>query len=1091
LIFRIIMKYLIFIFILSLIVASSGISQECSYSLTNYTTKEYGRDFNPANSAIVQDKRGIIYAANGFKLLEFDGHLWNSFPINKQAWIISLAVDSSGIIYAGSQNEFGYFAPDPVKGLNYISLSDSLNINDMNFTNVWKVHAFSGGIVFQAEEKIFIFKNGKTEVVKPETSFHTSFIVNDKLYVRERGKGLMVWEENSLKKISGGELFENSGIFLMLPFGTDRKEILIGTQENGFWLLDNSSSSKTIRPFPASDINLLNESKVTGGVLTGDGSIAVGTLLNGVITIDKSGIIKSVINQKSGLADNQVKQVISDNCGNLWLALNNGICRVEISSPLSFYSEKSGITGSINALTRYNDMLYIGTSSGLLVQRSKSKFETGFIKAFNLSSPIRSLTVVDEKLLVATDAGLFIVTKNGIQKIGSEESFTFWYSPEMKILLSGGPKGLTVYLNNGSFRKLDLFREIKDDIIGISGNKAGNPDSCQIWIGTRYSGAIRINLFKDFSYKIEHFGVADGVSAGPILPFRYNDTVVFGTSEGLFSFIDENAVKQTLPDSLKNNKEFQKGYFSFFPLYGDSSGKPISSLAGSINKVWICSDNTVGYFDTGNVNVLIKQPFRGIDAGKINVIYPEENGLCWIGTTDGLIRFDENKDKRYDNKYSSVIRRVSGLRNDSLFFAGINYEKDSTGFRIVTDQPQSLEPSLSFRNNSLRFDFAAPFFEYMDKIRFSCKLEGYDSKWSEPENKYYKEYTNLPEGDYAFRVKAINVYGTESNEAEYSFKILPPWYRTRAAFIFYGISAIILVWLIVRLYSYRLKQENLRLEGIVVERTAEVVRQKDEIEKKNIVLEYQKKEIEDSIRYARRIQTAVIPSEQDFNDYLPDGFVFFRPLGIVSGDFYWMSHIEKKLIITVADCTGHGVPGAFMSMLGVAFLNEIVNKDQVTEPDIILNRLREKVISALQQQGITGEARDGMDISIVCIDGEKKKLQYAGAFNPLISIRKGELIETEADRMPIAIYDIMHPFKKNEITLEKGDIFYIFSDGFIDQFGGPDGKKINMKRFKNLLLDIHKHPIKMQKEMLNRSFDEWKGDLQQVDDVTIIGIAIK
>jgi serine phosphatase RsbU (regulator of sigma subunit) len=438
-----------------------------------------------------------------------------------------------------------------------------------------------------------------------------------------------------------------------------------------------------------------------------------------------------------------------------------------------------------------------------------------------------------------------------------------------------------------------------------------------------------------------------------------------------------------------------------------------------------------------------------------------------------------------------VIRQVSGLRNDSLFFPGINYEKDSTGFRIISDQPLSLKPTLSFSNNSLRFDFAAPFFEHSDKILFSFKLEGFNSKWSEWEHKYYQEYTNLREGNYTFRVKALNVYGTESNEAEYSFTVLPPWYRTVVAYVFYLISAIMLIWLIVRLYSYRLKQENIRLEGIVVERTAEVVSQKDEIEKKNVVLEDQKKEIEDSIRYARRIQTAVIPSENDLNELLPDGFVLFKPLGIVSGDFYWISRIGKKLIITAADCTGHGVPGAFMSMLGVAFLNEIVNKDQVTEPDLIMNRLRDKVIDALQQQGITGEAKDGMDISIICIDEEVNKLQYAGAFNPLLYIRNGELIETEADRMPIAFYDIMRPFTRHEMSLEKGDSFYIFSDGFMDQFGGPDGKKINMKRFKNMLLDIYKYPMRTQKEMLNKNFEEWKGDLNQVDDIVIIGIVIK
>jgi serine phosphatase RsbU (regulator of sigma subunit) len=339
-------------------------------------------------------------------------------------------------------------------------------------------------------------------------------------------------------------------------------------------------------------------------------------------------------------------------------------------------------------------------------------------------------------------------------------------------------------------------------------------------------------------------------------------------------------------------------------------------------------------------------------------------------------------------------------------------------------------------------------------------------------------------------VKARNIYGTESITTRYSFNILPPWYRSVVAYISYVILAVILFWLFARLYSYRLKRENIRLEGIVTERTAEVVRQKDEIVSKNIVLEYQKKEIEDSIRYAKRIQSAVIPSEKVCREILPESFVVFKPLNIVSGDFYWISRVGNKTIFTAADCTGHGVPGAFMSMLGVAFLNEIVNKDNITSPEKILNHLRDKVIQALQQQGISGEARDGMDIALVTIDSQENKIEFAGAYNPLVMIRNGEIIETCGDKMPIGIYVNMHPFSKHVISIEKGDVFYMFSDGYEDQFGGPEGKKFKSKKLKQLLLEIHKYPVEMQKEILEKTFEEWKGDLPQVDDVVLIGLSV-
>jgi serine phosphatase RsbU (regulator of sigma subunit) len=335
----------------------------------------------------------------------------------------------------------------------------------------------------------------------------------------------------------------------------------------------------------------------------------------------------------------------------------------------------------------------------------------------------------------------------------------------------------------------------------------------------------------------------------------------------------------------------------------------------------------------------------------------------------------------------------------------------------------------------------------------------------------------------------MNVYGKESTVAEYHFTVLPPWYRTIYAYLMYLVAGFITIWLIVRANSYRLKRENFILEGIVKERTSEVVRQKEEIENKNEILQHQNKEIEDSIRYASRIQTAVIPPENLCQELFPESFIFFRPLNIVSGDFYWFSRVGSKKIFTAADCTGHGVPGAFMSMLGVAFLNEIVDKDHVTEPDLILNQLRNKVIEALQHKGI-GETRDGMDIALICADTEKNMIEFAGAYNPLVMIRDNNVTIFEADKMPVGMYEKMEPFKKQIIKIQKGDVFYMASDGYEDQFGGPDGKKLKSKKFRQMLLEIHQLPANEQKEIIEKRFTEWKGELKQIDDVVVAGIKI-
>jgi serine phosphatase RsbU (regulator of sigma subunit) len=291
--------------------------------------------------------------------------------------------------------------------------------------------------------------------------------------------------------------------------------------------------------------------------------------------------------------------------------------------------------------------------------------------------------------------------------------------------------------------------------------------------------------------------------------------------------------------------------------------------------------------------------------------------------------------------------------------------------------------------------------------------------------------------------------------------------------------------------GYKIKKEaNIKLE----EKNRTISAQKDEIEKQKDLAEaqrdqiaYQKKHITDSIMYAKRIQTALIPSLELFSDKL-EHFVLYKPLAIVSGDFYWVSSQGSLQVIIAADCTGHGVPGAFMSMLGVTMLNEIVNGKHILMPDQIIENLREGIIKALNQAAEEDSIKDGMDIAVVVVDFEKNILWYAGANNPLYLVRKGELIHYRADKMPVAIHYKMVPFTVQKIDLQKGDAFYIFSDGYCDQFGGPKQKKFMSMQLRETLLAMEGKPMLQQGERLNEIFEEWRGESSQVDDVTLIGV---
>lgn len=271
----------------------------------------------------------------------------------------------------------------------------------------------------------------------------------------------------------------------------------------------------------------------------------------------------------------------------------------------------------------------------------------------------------------------------------------------------------------------------------------------------------------------------------------------------------------------------------------------------------------------------------------------------------------------------------------------------------------------------------------------------------------------------------------------------------------------------------------------------EIETQRDYVSQQHDKIKQQKDEITSSIEYASRIQNAILPPVSLVSQLLPDHFILYRPRDIVSGDFYWMSSQDDKLVVVVADCTGHGVPGAFMSVMGVSLLNDIVAKQENLKASSILEALRASLMQALHQTGRDGEAKDGMDMALCVLDLPNKHLQYAGAFNPLYHLQHEQLHIYKADKMPIGtgFYE-QKSFTNHDITLQQNDIIYLFSDGYPDQFGGERGKKFLTKRFRQLLMDVHHLPMAEQKQQLDETLDKWMGAEEQVDDILVMGIRV-
>jgi serine phosphatase RsbU (regulator of sigma subunit) len=345
----------------------------------------------------------------------------------------------------------------------------------------------------------------------------------------------------------------------------------------------------------------------------------------------------------------------------------------------------------------------------------------------------------------------------------------------------------------------------------------------------------------------------------------------------------------------------------------------------------------------------------------------------------------------------------------------------------------------------------------------------------------------------ALQISRIDEQLKKISEQEGKIKVQLETLEKQKLILYFVIFALVLVsFLGYYIYrSYKIKKEaNIKLE----EKNRTISLQKDEIEKQRDLaaaqrdqIAYQKKHITDSIMYAKRIQTALIPSLELFSDKL-EHFVLYKPLAIVSGDFYWVASYDNLQIIIAADCTGHGVPGAFMSMLGVTMLNELVTGKHIVMPDQIIEELRKGIIKSLNQVADEDSVKDGMDIAVCVVDFEKKILYYSGANNPLYLVRGGELIHYRADKMPVAIHYKMVPFTLHTIELQKGDAFYIFSDGYADQFGGPKQKKFMTAQLKETITAMSNEPMLKQGERLNEIFEEWRGDSPQVDDVTLIGV---
>lgn len=519
--------------------------------------------------------------------------------------------------------------------------------------------------------------------------------------------------------------------------------------------------------------------------------------------------------------------------------------------------------------------------------------------------------------------------------------------------------------------------------------------------------------------------------------------------------------------------------------------------------LWISTNKGLSRFDPATKSFRNFDHSDGIQHNEFSGGAGTITNSGWVifGCSDGITMF--KPELMRDNPYPpKVLITKMRLFNKEVGISSFKeYYNDSSTFWIADEGlfpvlpidisfVQNLE--LNYDQNFLSFDFVAMHYSSPAKNQYAYMMEGLEDKWNMVGTQRTASYTNLPPGEYTFRVKASNCDGVWNEEGKSIHIIVnPPWWQT---WWFRSLAVLSLIGGVAGYFRYRtaaLRRRQKELEHTVKERTAEVVAQKEEITHQKHIVEEKQKEIIDSINYAQRIQRALLAGDKLLKENLGDHFVLFKPKDIVAGDFYWGTPLDDSFMLITADCTGHGVPGAFMSLLNISKLSETINEKNITRPDLVLNNVRSEIIRSLNPDPSKDVSQDGMDCILCKLDLKNRKLEYAAANNSFYIVRDKQLISCPADKMPVGkSHDDTKPFALHEVRLEPGDVIYTLTDGYADQFGGPKGKKFKYKQLEEMLIEIAHEPMEKQKQILSDTVEKWRGNLEQVDDICIIGIRV-
>jgi serine phosphatase RsbU (regulator of sigma subunit)/ligand-binding sensor domain-containing protein len=772
-------------------------------TIRNYAPARY--QAHGQNFGVAQDRRGLVYFANTSGVLEHDGATWRTIPTSGNSIVRSVVCDSTGRIYVGARGDFGYLVPDSTGATTFISLLNKVEKKDQDFLDVWRVYANRDGIWFITNSSVFHWHKNKITAIPANKEILASYSVGGRIILQERNFELFEIVNDQFRKLPSADITAKSmEVVALLP--VNAAQALLVTANNGLYYYDY----QRLTPFQTEASALIQANRLSEAAFLSDGSLALGTTRNGAIILGRSGNLLTVINKAAGMQDENVKFLYTDRQAGLWLALNNGISRVELPSPLTFMTESKAPQGGVTDCKRHDGMLYFATYDGLY---TLNEVTGGYTPVSGIVTTCWSIMPTPKGLLAATSEGVYLVDKQAARKLTQGFSFSLCTSKLHQNTVYAGEKnsisvltlGAAGWTSSGAIPcPYNEIHEIVEDRDGW------------LWIPTIAKGILRFRAPASGTERPEILRY-DTTHKLPSMLGNHatllNGQAMMVTPEGIMKL---NAAKNIFEKDPRLDSTLREGWYS--RVFEDDNGN-IWTTSGNGKNLSLHRASPDGHYR------LEKTPFLPIAEMTVWAILPGKDVL-WLGGPDGVVRYDQSVAKDYKVPFPALIRQVT-INSDSIAFEG-NYF-DVNGIPSLEQNPE-FQLVLPYDKNTLRFEYVGANYDNSPANLYQIKLEGFDQNWSDWLRDLQKEYTNLPDGKYTFRVRCKNIYGAVSSEATYTFEILKPWFKTWWAYVGYFLLSTGTVWLLVRWRLQQAEKEKRELERVIEERTSEVVHQKEEIE---------------------------------------------------------------------------------------------------------------------------------------------------------------------------------------------------------------------------------------------------------------------